>query len=338
MKKTTLLFSILLSLLMLLQFHLFAQDENDNKNTHDNNSKKKYEFVKKKEYNKTYTVSSSEKLDIQNSFGSVEVHTWNKNEIKVDVNIEVTANTDAYAQKIADRINVSDSRSSNEISFKTTIKDINNSKDEKSTMEVNYTISMPSSNPLHIKNEFGSTTIPDYQGEVDLTSKFGALTTGVLNHVKNIDVEFGKGIFQSISNGSVTVKYSKAEFSRLVGNIKMNLEFCGITKINMDNSLSDLDIRASYSSVNLRPQGDLPATYTFLTSFGSLKNNTNIKFDNDNNNEDNGPKFDHKYNGRSGNGNINIRVNSNFGKIILGEPSPDDMKDKGKPKMKTKTV
>ena len=337
MKKTDRLFSALLSILLLLQFQLIAQDEKENQNQHDNN-KKKYEFVKRKALNKSYNVSSADKLNIKNSFGSVEVHTWDRSEIKVDVNIEVTANTDTYAQKIIDRISVSDSKDANEIYFKTSIKDLNNSKDEKSTMAVNYTISMPSSNPLHISNEFGSTTIPDYQGEVDLTSKFGSLTTGVLNHVKNIDVEFGKGVFQSISNGTVTVKYSKAEFSKVVGNIKMNLEFCGITKINMDNRLSDLDIHASYSSVNLRPQGDLPATYTFNTSFGSLKNNTNIKFENDNNNEDNGPKFDHKYSGRSGSGNINIKVNSNFGKIILGEPGPDDMKDKGKPKMKTKTV
>ncbi len=160
-----------------------AQDDNDNDN---NNKEKKYEFVKKKAVNKSYNVSSADKLNIQNSFGSVEVTTWDKNEIKVDVNIEVSANTDALAQKILDRISVNDAQKGKEISFKTKMKDINTSKGEKSTMTINYTISMPASNPLKIKNEFGTTTLPDFKGEVDLTSKFGKLNTGNLSNVKNI--------------------------------------------------------------------------------------------------------------------------------------------------------
>jgi hypothetical protein len=95
MKKLVSLLSLMLTLCVLQQ-NAFAQNDNDNKN--DNN--KKYGFVKNKAVNKSYNVSSSDKLKIQNSFGSVEVHTWNKNEIKVDVIIEVSANTESLAQKI----------------------------------------------------------------------------------------------------------------------------------------------------------------------------------------------------------------------------------------------
>ena len=120
MKKIVNLFSLLLAF-GLLQQNAVAQNDNGNKN--DNN--KKYEFVKNKAVNKSYNVSSSDKLKIQNSFGSVEVHTWNKNEIKVDVTIEVSANTENLAQKIIDGISVADSKSGGDISFKTSIKGIN---------------------------------------------------------------------------------------------------------------------------------------------------------------------------------------------------------------------
>ncbi|MGB4845384.1 MAG: hypothetical protein WBP16_13035 [Ferruginibacter sp.] len=338
MKKLIKTFKILLPLLLLVQTSLFAQNDNDN----DNKNKKKYEFVKTKVVNKSYNVSSSDKLNIKNSFGSVEVKTWNRNEIKVDIAIEVSANTDALAQKIIDRITIVDGKSGNEISFKTDMKDVHNSKDktgsknEKSTMSINYTISMPANNALTVKNEFGATTVPDMNGEVDLTSKFGSLTTGNLANIKSINVEFGKANLANISSAPVTIKFSKAVISKLSGAIKMNLEFCSSIRLNLDNNLSSLDLKTSYSTVNLKPLGSISASYNISTSFGSFKNTSDVKFDNDEDKGERGPKFDFEYSGKSGSGSVPVKVKSSFGKIIVGEASEEDMKDKEKTKSKVK--
>jgi hypothetical protein len=171
---------------------------------------------------------------------------------------------------------------------------------------------------------------------VDLNSKFGSLTTGSLANIRKINVEFGKAKFESIANGSVTVKYSEAQFGKLVGNVKLNFEFCGSTKINMDNSLSGLDLRASYSTVNLQPVGNPSASYNISTSFGSFKNTTQIKFDGEEK-EGKGPNFDKSYEGKSGNGSIPVKASASFGKIILGEASEEEMKDK-ETKSKSKTT
>jgi len=331
MKKITRLFNVLLPLLIFQQT-IIAQNDNNN----DNN--KKYEFVKNKSVNKSYNVSSSDKLSIQNSFGEVNVHTWTKNEIKVDVSIEVSSNVETTAQKIIDGITIADSKSSGDISFKTNMKGNNNSKGEKTTMRINYDISMPASSPLHIVNEFGATIIPDFKGEVDLSSKFGSLTTGSLSNVKAINVEFGKAKIESVVDGPITIKYSSAEIGKLSGNIKLNLEFSSATKINIDNSLTGLDAKVSYSTLNLKPVGEPAVSYTISTSFGSFKNRTNVKFDSDEDDDDKGPKFDHNYNGKSGSGGIQIKIKSSFGKVILGEPTAEDLKDKEKNKSKGRTA
>jgi hypothetical protein len=331
MKKIFKLFGTTITF-FLVQQNIFAQNDNYN----DNN--KKYEFVKNKSVNKTYNVSSSDKLNIDNSFGSVEVHTWAKNEIKVDVTVEVSANTESLAQKIMDGINVADSKSGAAMQFKTTIKGTNNSKKEKSTMKVNYDISMPAANPLEIVNQFGATVIPDFKGEVDLTSKFGSLTTGDLSNVKSVDVEFGKAKIESANNGSISIKYSSAEIGKLEGNVKLDLEFSSATRINFGNSLTGLKANVSYSTINLRPVGDVSASYNISTSFGDFKNKSSVKFDSDEDTDDNkGPKFDHNYNGKSGNGAIPIKINSSFGKVILGEASSEDMDGKEKSKGKVST-
>jgi hypothetical protein len=336
MKKMIKTFSLVLSLLMLAQANLFAQNDNDNDNHNDN--KKKYEFIKTKSVNKSYNVSSSDKLNIQNSFGSVKVTTWDRNEIKVDVAIEVSANTESLAQKMLDRITVTDGKSANEVSFKTSMKDVNNSNGDKTSMEINYTISMPSNNALTVSNEFGPTTISDFRGEVDLTSKFGSLTTGNLSSIKAIHVEFGKANLANITSAPVTIKFSKAVISKLSGAVKLNLEFCSSVRLSLDNNLTSLDLKTSYSTVNLKPLNGLQATYNITTSFGSFKNTSDVKFtsdEDDNNNR--GPKFDFEYSGKSGSGSVPVKVKSSFGKIILGEASEADMKDKEKTKNKSRT-
>ncbi len=335
MKKLIRPFNLVLPLTLLLQLNTFAQNDNDNDNKNDH--KKKYDFVKKKSVNKSYNVSASDKLNIKNSFGSVDVKTWDRNEIKVDVEIEVSANSDALAQKMLDRISVNDEKNGKEISFETKMKDIKNSKDEKSSMQINYSISMPANNPLTVKNEFGSTTIPDYRGEVDLTSKFGSLTTGNLASIKNIHVEFGKANLANITSAPVTIKFSKAVISKLSGAVKLNLEFCSKVQLNLDNNLSSLDLKTSYSTVNIKPSVELNASYKIFTSFGSFKNTSSATFDKEEEDNDRGPKFDHEFSGKSGNGNIPVKVKSSFGKIILGDAVEADMKDKEKTKSKNKS-
>lgn len=336
MKKLIKICSLVLSVLLFAQANLFAQNDNDNGNRNDN--KKKYEFVKTKAVNKSYSVSASDKLNIQNSFGSVKVTTWDRNEIKVDVAIEVSANKEDLAQKMLDRISVTDVKSGGEVSFKTSMKDVNNSKGDKTSMEINYSISMPASNALTVSNEFGPTTIPDFRGEVDLTSKFGSLTTGTLANIKNIHVEFGKATLANITSAPVTIKFSKAVISKVSGSVKLNLEFCSNVRVNLDNSLTSLDLKTSYSTVNLKPSASLQASYNISTSFGSFKNTSDIKFSSDEDGDnDRGPKFDYEYSGKSGSGSVPVKVKNSFGKIILGEASEEDMKDKNKQKSKSRT-
>ena len=327
MTKMKLLFS--LALVAFVAAPVIAQNDKDKKT--------RYEFVKTKAINKTYTVSANDKLNIANSFGTVEVHTWNKNEIKVDVSIEVSANKEEFAQKLIDGISVSNNQSGNEVSFKTSINGSNNSKNDKSSMSVDYSIYMPESNPLKLSNEFGSTIVPDMKGTVELTSKFGSLNTGTLTDVKRINVEFGSADIESMNNGTANISYSKATLQKVSGNVKLSFDFCGGVKVNLDNSLTGLDLKTSYSTINLRPAANLSAAYVINTSFGSFKNKSGIKFSDDKDDEDKGPKFDYKYEGKSGSGTVPINVKDSFGKIILGEASGEDMDDE-KPKHKTKTT
>lgn len=303
--------------------------------------RQKFEFVKQKDISKTYPASGN-KLSIDNHFGNVKFVGWDKNEIKVDVHIEASSNQQDFAQKIFDAISVSDKQQGNEIQFKTNIDNKDgkndNCKNCKSSISIDYEVHLPVSVALSVENSFGNTEIPDYTGPVSITNKFGNLTAGSLKKVEDIHIEFGKASIKNISNIDATFKFSKIGIASLSGDNKINLEFCDDTKINLDVNLTSLNLKESYSTVNLKP-GNLSASYTIATSFGSVIDRSNADIRRTDTPDKYGPDSNKKYEGKSGNGAAKIEIKSSFGKIIVGEPTAEDMKDnsnKNKNKNKSK--
>lgn len=300
-----------------------------------NKEKEKFEFVKNKNISKTYSASGN-KLSIDNSFGHVKFMAWDKNEIKVDIKIETSSDKEDMAQKIMDAITVTDKQQGNEISFKTKIESKNHDcKNCKSSMQIDYEVHLPVSVSLDVTNSFGDISLPDYTGSLSVNSKFGGLTAGSLSNLKDIGVEFGSASIKNISNIDATFKFSSITIDNLSGKNKIKLEFCDATRINLDNNLQSLDLRESYSTVNIRP-GNLSASYNISTSFGSVVDRSNAGIKRTDSPDQYGPDSDRTYEGKSGSGSAKIEIKSSFGKIIVGEPSADDMKDK-KDKTKSKS-
>jgi hypothetical protein len=314
------------------QLVVHAQDDWSSDN------KKKYEFIRKNSINKVYSTGANDKFTMHNSFGKVLIRTWAKNEVKVDVQIEVTANSDEHAQKIFDNIKVTEKQSGGAITFNTKINGSNNKKNQRSTMSVDYEVWLPETLELTISNDFGTITLPDYKGKVDLTSKFGELNTGKLAQAKKILVEFGKLNTEGANDADMVIKFSKASLGKLTGTAKLKFEFCGASKVTLPLELRSLDVTASYSTVNLRPVAQLQANYHIITSFGTFKNRSDIKFDSDEDEDNRGPKFDYRYDGKNGNGTVPIKAKASFGKIILGEASEKDMEEDDKKSPKKKEV
>src|SRR4051812_45988213 len=62
-----------------------------------------------KDYSKTYPAGS-ELLAVINRYGKMTIETWDKNEIKVDGQISVGAQTNEYATKMLERINITNEK------------------------------------------------------------------------------------------------------------------------------------------------------------------------------------------------------------------------------------
>jgi len=291
---------------------------------------------KKKTYNKSYSVSNSDKISLTNQFGEMKINTWDKNEVSVTVTITAEAKTDERAQAILDNISIEDGKSGDGVFFKTKLdKNKDNqqwSKGEKQGFNIDYVVYVPARNPLQAKNEFGPMTIGDYTGEVTLESKFGSLTTGKLNNVKSVVIEFGKGTIGSINNGSLVIKFSKAAIDNLDGSVNAVFEYCDIAKLRVDNSTKALTVKNSFSNLYLDLNTNISANFDISTNFGDLHNKTNFDIKEEGDNDDrHGPRFKKRYQGKAGSGNTEMKIKSEYGQITLGHNLNIDMnKEKDK--------
>jgi hypothetical protein len=298
---------------------------------------------KKKTYTKSYPVSSSDKISFNNQFGELRINTWDKNEVKVDVTITAKANSDERAQAILDQIEIKDWKSGNGVYFETKMDENrkNRSGGDKRNegFSINYVVNMPARNPLSASNSFGDLIISDFGGEADIESKFGSLTAGNLSNVKSVDVEFGRGIIESLNNGKLTVKFSQALVKKMSGSVKAEFEHSGDIKLGIDNNIKGLTIKNSFSTLYLDVSKSLSASFDISTNFGDFDNRSDFNIKKEGEDEDqHGPVFDHKYSGKSGSGNVAMKIRSEFGQIVVGHNLPMNLEDKKEEKKRTRSI
>ncbi|MCH5718741.1 DUF4097 family beta strand repeat-containing protein [Niabella hibiscisoli] len=220
------------------------------------------------------------------------------------------------AQGILDNISI-ESSDGNPVTFTTKFRGNNNTKGQKSKMEINYMVYMPAGNPLDVKNEFGSTSIPDWEGEINIKQSFGPIVTGKLQKAKDVNVEFGSLISTAINDGKIKISYSDMKIDNLSGIISSTIDFCKGTKVGLNDNLEKLDMKVSYSDVSINVSSKLNTTLNIKTSFGSLKNNSKLDIINKTKDNRYGPTFDKTYSGSQGSGKASVNISSSFGDITL---------------------
>ena len=289
----------------------------------DTKEKKRFEFYRERSISKSYPATGNA-LSIDNRFGEVKITTWDKNEIKIDIHIDASSTDKEMADKTFEGIDVKDVQNAKEIKFETIIKSQEiHCKNCSNSMNIDYDIHMPNNNRLNIDNSFGAINMQDYAGPLNIKSSYGSFIAGTLAHPEKIVVEFGKTNLDEINNTDLTFRYSSINIKSLSGSNKMKMDFCGYSRIGLDNDLTSLTVNETYSTLHLMPASNLSASYDINTSYGSLTDKSNADIKRVDTPERYGPDLNHHYQGKAGNGNGKIEIKSSFGSILIGGTEAD---------------
>ena len=75
--------------------------------------------MKAKSFSKAFGVDKNDKINLNNQYGSITIKTWDKNEIKVDVDMKAYAKTESEAQKLLDDVSIIATKTGDLVSYKT---------------------------------------------------------------------------------------------------------------------------------------------------------------------------------------------------------------------------
>ena len=266
-----------------------SPQQSQDQNIDDNDADQKIKL-----YSKSYSVDADTKLNINNRYGKVSVNTWNKNEIKVDVQIKVSANKPEDTNNLLNSITIDDSRSGQTISFKTNIANgsqsfLSSLGNKNRKMEINYTIYMPAINALSINNKYGDIDLPDLDGKLDINCAYGDLTAKALNNPANeikvsygdarivglratdLDIKYGSLVLGWVDKLNADMSYSSAKIGKISTSGNINIKYGGGLKIaDIDKNLKSLLVDSKYASITVGLNNAENADFDVTVKYGSF--------------------------------------------------------------------
>lgn len=247
----------------------------------------KAKFEKTSTVKKEFKVDAHSKLTIDNKYGNVDIVTWDKNTISIEVVITVKgANESAVERKLND-ISIDFYQAAGDVTAKTLIEKSSNNwswwgKSNSVNFKINYTVKMPITNNLNLSNDYGSISIDKLSGEATINCDYGSFDIGELRNANNkINADYVSASNIAYINGAIiNTDYSKLTIEKAnyinlnadyttsqLGNIKKLKYSCDYGSLQVDDTES-IEGSGDYISLKI---GTLSKYLNIKADYGSLK-------------------------------------------------------------------
>mgnify|MGYP000005419982 CR=1 FL=1 len=219
---------------------------------------------------KTYTMTNAGKLTLENKYGDVIINGWDKNSIKITVNIKVVHRKKENAKSLLDRINIDVKNTNDFVLIRSEIADKNtgffakyfnkaNPFDyDKTNIQIDYEIYMPLNAEVNISNKFGDVILEDFTGKLKATVQHGDMWINDDLTNASLDVKFGKLDAKSILYGSIRLKNGELN---LENSDNLRIDSSG-TIIHID-SVSLLEIYSSKDNITINKLSEIKGEFQF---------------------------------------------------------------------------
>lgn len=268
--KRALQFRIFLALLMMPLF-ISASTEIKDKHT------------KTKTIKKEFSVNSNATLKANNSYGNIDVITWNENRIVFEIIITTSGNDE---EKVEDKLNDIDVKFSNSVDLVAAETQFNKNSSKSwwnwnnknnVNMKINYVVKMPITGKVKLSNDYGNINLAKLEGSAEINCDYGKITTKELmadNNILNFD--YTKGCyFEYIKSGKINADYSGFTVSKSK-NLDINADYSN-SEIEI---VEDLNYNCDYGSLNIGKANNINGNGDYLTTkIGDVYKNVSLKAD-----------------------------------------------------------
>ncbi len=219
----------------------------------------------------THNFPTAEKtlVSISSEFGTIRVTKWANPAVRVVAELSVGAETSEIATEIAEAVAVDGKDLGKHIDIRTRYPETKNK--GKVAMKVDYTLTVPATVDVTIKNVLGDTYVKDIGGDLVLSSLFG--TVDIRNVTGHVDVrargEFPFRAYNLNGGGTFLLTESIADFRRVGGNIEVTSRL-GSVSLREIRPRALLDVNSNDGPIHLYVSDD-KANIEATSLFGKIE-------------------------------------------------------------------
>lgn len=222
------------------------------------------EYKKQKTVTRTFDVSKSDMLLVDNRYGNVTVTHWGQSKVEIKVVVEGRARNESDVQKLLDWVEIKLEKSGNQVSGVTNLLS-QKGKVRDGSFEINYFIQMPEAFKSDLSLKYGNILLPaskngvtridlkygnleagDFVGDLDLEAKYGNVTVGNLGRCV-MDLGYvGKMKSGNAEELSGEVKYSELG-AGTVQKATLEMKYSNLSLKEIDR----LDLDLKYGNANI---------------------------------------------------------------------------------------
>lgn len=216
----------------------------------------KGKYTKQKRLKKEFKVSANDMLKINNSYGNIDIVTWDQNRVEIEVVVRTNGNDEEKVEERLREIDVVFNQSGGQVTARTIFeKDNNNSfwgslfggSNSNVNMEINYRVKAPVTNRVDLSNDYGSINLDKLKGDAHISADYGKIMIGELHG----------------NNNQLNFDYTRNSNIGYVKRAKINADYSEFT---IDEA-GTLDLSADYTDCNIHKVENL----SFNNDYGSMK-------------------------------------------------------------------
>tara|TARA_R110000868_G_scaffold45958_1_gene152167 strand:+ start:5673 stop:6764 length:1092 start_codon:yes stop_codon:yes gene_type:complete len=248
-----------------------------------NNGTLKGKHTKEKKIKKEYAVNSDALLKVTNSYGNLNITSWDENRIVIEVHIKVNGNNEEKVQKKLDEINIDFEASSSIVAARTIFNDNKSSwnwnwgNNNNVNMQIDYNIKVPIKNNVNLNNDYGSIILDRIDGHAKISCDYGRLEIGEL-HGRNNQLSFdytSKSTIGYINSGKIAADYSGFTIEK-AGNLEISADYTNSTINKMEN----LSYSCDYGKIDVGEVNNIDGDGDYINvKLGTVYGNVNITSD-----------------------------------------------------------
>ncbi|HAO14986.1 MAG TPA: hypothetical protein DDE71_05450 [Tenacibaculum sp.] len=207
-------------------------------------------YEKSKTIKKEFLVNKNATLSINNKYGNLNINTWNKNKIEINIKIIVKGGNLSQVEKKLKSINIAFKNNTTLVEAKTNISNSGfswswSNRDDIS-FRINYFVRMPASNNADFNNTYGNIELGKIDGKTNINCEYGSIAIEELNNRDNIiSLEYCKNSkIDFMKSGNISVDYSKIKIKN-TEDVKVSSDYSNVVIANSNN----LRFTSDYGSI-----------------------------------------------------------------------------------------